>query len=219
MKLRIVSYNISGLTGQKLEQFLKLARDVHLDIILLQETHLYSTIEFETYLQSHGWTSVWHNQKRQKKRKGGVVIMVNNQTQHRYPIQISGNTIKTAHGRIVGLNIEWEGHKIQMICSYMPNKHQDTFKLVENHLEGLFEQTIQNRQEAIWAGDWNFVEDPINDTSSSKRIHNKQEQKLRLRWQELLGEMLECNGEVLRQNQVYTAYKKDTTWKSGIANR
>jgi hypothetical protein len=39
------------------------------------------------------------------------------------------------------------------------------------------------------------VEDPINDTSSSKRINNKQEQLLRQQ-------------EMLRQNQVYTAYKR-----------
>jgi exonuclease III len=208
MKLRIVSYNIRGLTGQKLEQLLQLARDTHLDIIMLQETHLYSTLEHEHYLQQNGWTSVWHNQKRQKRRKGGVAILVNNQSQHQYSIKLTGNTIKTAQGRIVGLNMEWEGHKIQLICGYMPNKHQDTTKLVEKHLEGLFEQTVGKYQEAIWAGDWNFVEDPINDTSSSKRRYNKQEQSLRTRWKELLGQMTECNGEGLRQNKVYTAYKR-----------
>jgi hypothetical protein len=66
-----------------------------------------------------------------------------NQTQHLYPIQIRRTTIKTAQGKIVGLNIECEGHKIQLICSYMPNKHQDTVQLVETHLEGLLEQTLE----------------------------------------------------------------------------
>ena len=75
MKLRILSYNVRGLTGHKLDQILTMAKDVHLDIILLQETHLSSTIEQEKYLENQGWTSVWHSQSRKNIGKEGLLYL------------------------------------------------------------------------------------------------------------------------------------------------
>ena len=81
----------------------------------------------------------------------------------------------------------------------------------ESHhrIGGLLEQTRGSSQEALWAGDWNFVEDPINDTTSEVRRNNKQEHYLREQRKQLLGQEIEdCHGDYLRQNRIHTAHKQ-----------
>jgi exonuclease III len=212
MYLRVLTYNIHGLRNH-LSEVLQMITEYNIDILLLQETWIKyneTTIDIDTRLANMGWQCWWYNNSRSQrqynnKKQGGVAIWIKTTSSRRPEISMENIITKVAGGRFMSIQLKWAGHKLQIGCAYLPNRQSETFKIIEKHLLGVAEKAVQDNRQILWAGDWNFVEDLIQDTSSEHRQKNVNEQYTVSQWQQLMSMLVECNGQELRSQKAYTA--------------
>ena len=213
MKLRICTQNVRGLghthTCTTLQQFWN---DHHLDIVLLQETHLSSSTETTMeLLLNKTWECIWsHYQPRRphafEQRRGrpsaGVAILI-----RRSRLTENGGTIKIQNirkngGRIISVQLKWLGHTFHLSNVYMPNVHREQWTFMNTVLSS--HKDSFGEQDYIIGGDMNFVEDQELDSSSTVRIYSRSEQHTLTHWTTMFPESLELHGRSLREQAAYT---------------
>lgn len=212
VKLRLVSQNIRGLTSAKLESLKQQWDKFSVDIVLLQETHLSHT---PTTIQQSllEWECFWNHVRpkrthgygqRQGRVNAGTCILIrkNRMTDSAKPILIQKDSLRKSPGRFISLQLKWLGHSFSLGNAYLPNIPQDQLKFLDMLADT--RRQIGSSTSLLWTGDWNFIEDQIQDTTSLLRVHNQQEQKVIATWNRLFPDLEEFHQDALRSTKRYT---------------
>ena len=100
------------------------------------------------------------------------------------------------------MQLKWLGYTFSRGNAYLPNISQDQMTFVDMLADT--RRQIGTSTSIIWAGDWNFIEDQIQDTTSSLRVQNQQERKVIPAWNRLFPDLEEFHQESLRSTKRYT---------------
>ena len=156
-KLSLMSFNVRGLRDQnKRLQIYKFLKEKGYDIILLQETH--STIQDTQY-----WSTQWSGKmyfSHGKNNSKGTAILINRKTK----IQVKSIS-SDDEGRLLEMDIDFEGIHIKILNLYAPNGDEPKFF---NDLADKIESS--KCENIIVAGDYNLVLDLEKDKKGGNKI-------------------------------------------------
>lgn len=136
--------------NKRLETFQTLLNENY-DVIALQETHC-DFESVETWKEEWGGTSIWSTYKTDK---AGTAFLFNPKLQIKILEQKSDKL-----GRILRATVEIENHKLQIANIYGPNPQN--LQESENFFHSI-DEFLDPRTEPIIFGDFNMVEDLLND--------------------------------------------------------
>ena len=192
--LRMGCHNVRGLSGgqptAKLAALVRQWVDQRLDIVCLQETHLHETEEARaehsinelcTALFHNGYNVWWSS--RGAGGSAGVAILVSRAL-------LAAGAVTGAHaalgpageGRLQQLGLNWGGHHLQLVNAYLPSgNHGGQMVFIQQHLLPLLE--AGGRQQQLWAGDWNFVLQPIDRSSRGGQRRPGGEEQVAAFWE------------------------------------
>ena len=147
MGLHIVTFNANGLLDRKKRQeVFSLSKAKNVDILILQETHVFCRQEALKFEQDWGSKGYWSYSISNK--QCGVGILFNTKLQYKV-----GSFQYDAVGRYIVLNITVGDQQFCIINVYAPNDIKDRkafFNSLDHHLAG--------QKQFIFTGDFNCVE-------------------------------------------------------------
>ena len=152
MPLKIATYNVRGLRDKRKRlAIFKYIKDQTIDICLLQETHYDETVK-------QSWETDWGSDiyfSGQSTNKEGVGFLINTTID----IKVV-NAVEIYKGRLMAINIEYNGKQITVLNIYGPNRdNTDIFYKLQTFLNN---DELRN---VIIGGDWNVT---LNETIDKK---------------------------------------------------
>ena len=165
-KLRLASLNVRGLKDPtKRRQIFQYCKEKQFDVILLQETHLQK--EDEYFVRSIWGGDIFHSYGENNAR--GVAIMIRKET------KVNVKDVKTDKlGRVIVLDIDFEGDSYTIINIYAPNLDTPQF------FAELSDYLIHDDEETaiILGGDFNLVLNASVDRITSRGKNPNKEKSL-----------------------------------------
>jgi exonuclease III len=155
--LKLYSVNVRGLISRRRGELalMELALSKY-NIFFIQETHAYKKTQIEKLTKIWKGQSYWDPGKAQS---AGVAILI----KENFPFKVN-NIIKSDVGRYLIIDGVINEQKIRLTNTYFPNTNRHRLKLIET-LKTLTPTTDAH----IFAGDFNFVEDPDIDKSKGRK--------------------------------------------------
>ncbi|GLI61898.1 hypothetical protein VaNZ11_004415 [Volvox africanus] len=185
--LRIATHNMRGLLashGSRLQAAVRQWAEQRLDVVCLQETH-HTTIQhqclFERDLRhattqihtqnwkvaAYSWSSSTHT--------AGVLILIRQGLASALAPKLASPQPMGIKGRFTDCILHWGGHRLHICNIYLPPGTTSAAvetrrQLFENALAATTTQAMEDNRDTtlIWAGDFNFVENPERDSSAGR---------------------------------------------------
>ena len=185
--LRIGSHNVGGLLGgrgcRKVHAAVKCWAEAGLDVVCLQETH-HTTAGHEVAFASHvtaaaeplhvpGWVVVASCLSASTHTAGVSILVRKGLEQAACPLDLGGGSRGVASaekGRLAGCALRWGGHNLHIISVYLQAggdgaASEARLALLGGRLKGTVQAAEAAQAQLVWAGDFNFVENPGLDCS------------------------------------------------------
>lgn len=169
--LRIATHNVRGVKCH-IPALAAAWVAMHLDIVLLQETHvgffeaaaLARQVSAACKLvdrQHAGFTAFWGlNTGGNATRSAGVAILVRKHLLDSGAVVLDDSAAsRSSDGRLIALPLRWGGHLIMLASVYLPNDSVGQQSWLSAHLP----QFQQGGASVLLGGDFNFVEDQLLD--------------------------------------------------------
>ncbi|GLI67047.1 hypothetical protein VaNZ11_011236 [Volvox africanus] len=185
--LRIATHNMRGLLashGSRLQAAVHQWAEQRLDVVCLQETH-HTTLQhqclFERDLRhattqihtqnwkvaAYSWSSSTHT--------AGVLVFIRQGLASALAPKLATPQPTCMTGRFTDCILHWGGHRLHICNIYLPPGTTSTAvetrrQLFENALAATTTQAMEDNRDTtlIWAGDFNFVENPEWDSSAGR---------------------------------------------------
>ena len=158
-RLRIGTHNANGLRNSRADAAGRLWKQLGLDVILVQETHLTSATQgrADDALRALGYQALWGHYgggsagvgvvARLRLLESGELHL--EEAQHLVP------------GRLLQVPARWAGHQLQLASIYLPSgAGAGQRAMIRTQLSAL---AASGGGEPLWGGDFNFVPDPELD--------------------------------------------------------
>eukprot|EP00889_Picochlorum_renovo_P000045 jgi/Picre1/27075/NNA_000045.t1 len=172
--LRIYSLNVNGLNVDKaLALHVELER-LHIDIVLLQETHLLTDdhrirqIERSLHPWQCYWGSALSQTSNQARPRQGVAILV-----RRRLLEQSYTFSPIMHdlpSRVLTGRFKGPGLDVRISSVYFPNTGSARDSDIQPCIR-ILKQQLENSQQVLWGGDYNFVSHQRDTTTNLHRAH------------------------------------------------
>ena len=160
-RLRIGTHNVNGLRNGRADAAARLWKQLGLNVVLVQETHLTSAIQgsADDALRALGYKAVWGHHSggsagvgvvaRLRLLESGELLLDEAVARHLEP------------GRVLAVPAQWAGHKLQLASIYLPSGAWAAQRaLIGTQLSPL---AASGGGEPLWGGDFNFVPEPELD--------------------------------------------------------
>uniref|UniRef100_A0A670JHA3 Reverse transcriptase domain-containing protein n=1 Tax=Podarcis muralis TaxID=64176 RepID=A0A670JHA3_PODMU len=158
MTLKFLSWNVNGFNEKsKRNKFEKIVKKKNIDVICCQETHVAKKHKHILINKKLGIEFI----NSDSKKKRGVVIYVKEKLEPKL-------ICKDEEGRILGIQINFQGEKLNVVTVYAPNTNKwEFFKKLEQVLLDL------ENNKLVLLGDLNGVPVPELDRSSKRKNLNQ----------------------------------------------
>lgn len=191
LPLRIGTLNIGGIAQQRCSPVKVLAAarawaEARLDVICLQETHHTSEHDVFKFTQDlgaaaqhlhvTGWEVAAYSLSGSTHTAGVAILIRKGLEAEVSTVQAlpggpaQGNEVPAEMGRLTMCSVHWGGHKLRVASVYLPAGQLRAAR--EQMIRGSLANTVPAAaaagEQLIWAGDFNFVEDPERDSTAGR---------------------------------------------------
>lgn len=165
--LRMASHNVRGLAPKRWSEKTALIGrrwiNMGLGIVCVQELKMkkciFNIAQMNRKLPQ--WEIFWgFNTTTADAKSAGVAILIRKKLLKQGLKIVGAPVVHGNDGRLMHMKVEWGGHKIQIINAYLPNNSTEQRKFIDERLATI---SIDMTSMQVWAGDYNFVENPSLD--------------------------------------------------------
>lgn len=122
-----------------------------------------------------------------------------------------------ADGRSLRLRMEWRGHKLSLVNTYLPAKSQHRVKYIQTTLAGIIKDLPRDTRPVV-CGDFNFTEDPQLDRTPHSASHATRDATAARAWQQAAAarELHDAHRYKHPARKEYTYYQRGRAARSRL---